>query len=221
MANILIVEDEKSIRDLISLTLQMDNHTSTGTDNGEDALTLIQDNYFDLILLDIMIPKINGIELLPKILDKQMPVIFLTAKSSLQDKILGLRLGADDYITKPFEPLELLARIDVALRKNSFNNKSQENIITYYHLEIYPLQRLVKNNNIEVQLTAKEYSLFMEFIENKNTVLSRENLLNKIWGYEFYGETRTIDMHVKQIREKLQLKDYLKTIYKVGYKLKN
>lgn len=221
MANILIVEDEKSIRDLLSLTLQMDNHTAIDTDNGEDALTLIQNNYFDLILLDIMIPKINGIELLPKILDKQMPVIFLTAKSSLQDKILGLRLGADDYITKPFEPLELLARIDVALRKNSFNNKSQENIITYYHLEIYPLQRLVKNNNVEVQLTAKEYSLFMEFIENKNTVLSRENLLNKIWGYEFYGETRTIDMHVKQIREKLQLKDYLKTIYKVGYKLKN
>lgn len=221
MANILIVEDERSIRDLISLTLQMDNHTPTAIDNGEDALTLIQNNNFDLVLLDIMIPKINGIELLPKILDKEMPVIFLTAKSSLQDKILGLRLGADDYITKPFEPLELLARVDVTLRKNSFSNRIQGDIITYYHLEISPLQRVVKSKNKEVQLTAKEYNLFMEFIENKNTVLSRENLLNKIWGYEFYGETRTIDMHIKQIREKLGLKDYLKTIYKVGYKLKN
>lgn len=224
MYNILVVDDEKSIRDLILLTLTMENYSTFEADNGQTALDLIESENFDLILLDIMIPKINGIELLSKIKHKNIPIIFITAKSSLQDRIFGLKLGAEDYITKPFEPLELLARIEVILRRNTTtmhtHNSNENSILKFKDITVFPKERIVKNNEKEVTLTVKEFDLLTKFIENKNVVLSRETLLDSVWGYNFYGETRTVDMHVKQLREKLNLKEYLETIYKVGYKLK-
>ncbi|USR99838.1 response regulator transcription factor [Clostridium septicum] len=220
MANILIVDDEKSIRDLIVLTLKLENYSTMEASNGEIALNLINEFNFDLILLDIMLPKMNGLKLFQEIKHKKIPVIFLTAKCSLQDKILGLKLGAEDYITKPFEPLELLARIEVILRRKTNYYSDDTNILRFQHITILTNERIVKNNNNEISLTVKKYNLLVEFIKNINVVLSRECLLNTVWGYDFYGETRTVDMHVKQLREKLNLKNYLVTVYKVGYKLR-
>ncbi|NME84355.1 response regulator transcription factor [Clostridium sp. SM-530-WT-3G] len=216
---ILIVEDDIGIQGLIELTLQMEQYETDIAEDGEIAFNKIQHEHYDLILLDIMIPKIDGFTLIKMIEDKRIPVIFLSAKSQLQDKILGLKLGAEDYITKPFEPLELLARIEVVLRRT--NEDTIDNIIKYEHIIIHPNERLVKAYGKVVPLTVKEYNLLMMFANNINNVLTREVLLEKIWGYDFFGETRTVDMHVKQLRDKLDLKDYLKTVYKVGYILKS
>ena len=219
MIKILVVEDDSGIRDLIELTLNMESYITMTAEDGEEAFNKIQNEKFDLILLDIMLPKIDGFKLIRMIHDKSVPVIFLSAKSQVQDKILGLKLGAEDYITKPFEPLELLARIEVVLRRKK-SNKKEENIIKY-HLLIQTNKRLVKSNDVIVQLTLKEYNLLLTFLNNINNVLTREVLLEKIWGFDFYGETRTVDMHIKQLRAKLDLKEYLKTVYKVGYILKD
>ena len=217
---ILIVEDDIGIQGLIELTLRMENYETEIVDDGEKAFEIIQNSKFDLILLDIMIPKIDGFTLIKMIENKNIPVIFLSAKSQVQDKILGLKLGAEDYITKPFEPLELLARIEVILRRKN-RDVEDENIIKYHHIIIQPNERIVKSREKVVYLTVKEYNLLIMFINNINNVLTREVILEKIWGYDFFGETRTIDMHVKQLRDKLDLKDHLKTVYKVGYILKD
>lgn len=217
MANILVVEDEDSIRDLIKMTLSMENYTTEEADNGQSAFQMIQENTFDLILLDIMLPQMDGYQLLAKIKDKDIPVIFLTAKISLQDKVFGLKLGADDYITKPFEPMELLARIETVLRRC---RKVQKRGIKYRDIEINEQERTVKKDGKEISLTTKEFDLFLMLAENPNIVFSREQLLDKVWGYDYYGGTRTVDMHVKQLRQKLDLKDSLETVFKIGYKLK-
>ncbi|WP_373601173.1 response regulator transcription factor [Paraclostridium bifermentans] len=218
---ILIVDDEKSIRDLIDLTLTLENYTTFKASDGQMAYDMIESIDFDLILLDIMLPHIDGFELLSKIKHKNIPVIFLTAKSSVQDKVVGLKLGAEDYITKPFEPLELLARVEVILRRNNSFKDSQNSLLTYKNITISKCERVVKLNNKEITLTVKEFDLLVQFIENQNTVLSRDNILNSVWGYDYCGETRTVDMHIKQIREKLNLKHDLETVYKVGYKLRS
>ena len=220
MKKILIVEDDIGIQGLIELTLQMENYETEIVEDGESAFEKIENTKFDLILLDIMIPKIDGFTLMKMIEHKKIPVIFLSAKSQVQDKILGLKLGAEDYITKPFEPLESLARIEVVLRRKS-KEISEENIIKYHHIIIQTNERVVKSHDKNIYLTVKEYNLLVMFINNINNVLTREVLLEKIWGYDFLGETRTVDMHVKQLRDKLDLKDYLKTVYKVGYILKS
>ncbi len=219
MAKILIVEDDSTIRNLILLTLQMENYNAIAAEDGEVAISKLDEEDIDLILLDIMLPKIDGYGVLQKIQNKNIPVIFLTAKSSIQDKVMGLKLGADDYITKPFEPLELLARIEALLRRSRADKKKSE-AITFKHIMVLENERTVTMNNEEIYLTPKEFDLLLEFLNHKNIVLTREVLLNRIWGYDFYGETRTVDMHVKRLREKLNLKDYLQTMYKVGYKLK-
>lgn len=219
MIRILVVEDDLGISELIKLTLEMENYIVDVSYDGDIAFQKLQRENYNLILLDIMIPKIDGLTLITKIKDKNIPVIFLSAKSQLQDKVLGLKLGAEDYITKPFEPLELLARIEVVLRRNKVNYE-KENIIKYNHLEVNLNERVVKLNEDKIYLTVKEYNLLVVFLHNINNVLTRETLLEKIWGFDFYGETRTVDMHIKQLRDKLDLKDYLKTVYKVGYILK-
>ncbi|GAA0123581.1 response regulator transcription factor [Clostridium faecium] len=218
MAKILIVEDDSTIRNLILLTLQMENYDAIAAEDGEIAISKLDEEDIDLILLDIMLPKIDGYGVLHEIQKKNIPVIFLTAKSSIQDKVMGLKLGADDYVTKPFEPLELLARIEALLRRSKVDKKSEA--IVFKHIMVLENERTVTMDNEEIYLTPKEFDLLLEFLNHKNIVLTREVLLNKIWGYDFYGETRTVDMHVKRLREKLNLKDYLQTIYKVGYKLK-
>lgn len=224
MAKILIVDDERSIRELLRMTLSIENYETDEADNGESAYAMTIHTHYDLILLDIMLPKLDGYQLLQKLKARSIPIIFLTAKSSLQDKILGLKLGADDYITKPFEPMELLARIETILRRiQNFQTLTEDtdmNSLHFQDITMHVKERIVKKNTQEIVLTVKEYDLLKVFLENVNIVLSRDVLLDKIWGYDYYGGTRTIDMHVKQIREKLDLRQCLETVYKVGYKLK-
>lgn len=223
MARILIVEDEASIRELIKMTLSMEAHITEEADNGELAFDMIQKKEYDLILLDIMLPKMDGYQLLSKIKDKEIPVIFLTAKISLQDRVFGLKLGADDYIIKPFEPMELLARIESVLRRCRKQGDREERgdiDILYRNIRINERARSVTKDGVEIALTTKEFELFLMLVKNQNMVFSREQLLDQVWGYDYFGGTRTVDMHIKQLRQKLDLKEGLETVFKVGYKLR-
>lgn len=215
MINILIIEDDLPISNLIRLNLNMANYQSKAVYNGEDALSLINKENFDLILLDIMLPKIDGFTLFEKIKPKGIPVIFLTAKSSVTDKVYGLRAGADDYITKPFEGIELLARIDNVLRH--YHKKSD--LLIFDDIEIQLEEMIVKKSGKIIELTVKEFELAVYFIKNKNVVLARERLVREIWGYDYIGDSRTIDNYVQKLRKKLDWKDRVKTVFKLGYRL--
>lgn len=215
MINILVVEDDLPISNLIKLNLNMASYESKAAYNGEDALKLIEKENFDLILLDIMLPKTDGFKLLEKIKPKGIPVIFLTAKSSVTDKVYGLRAGADDYITKPFEGIELLARIDNVLRH--YHKKA--NSLVFGDIEIQLEEMLVKKSGELIDLTVKEFELAVYFIKNKNIVLTRERLVQEVWGYDYLGDSRTIDNYVQKLRKKLDWKDKVKTIFKLGYRL--
>ena len=211
---ILVVEDEEAIRDLIAINLSLVGYEVFTVENGLDAKEFLENSIVDLILLDVMIPGIDGFSLIEKIKKYNIPIIFVTAKESVLDRVKGLRLGADDYIVKPFETIELLARIEVVLRRYN-----QDNNIRFKNIEVDTNQRIVKVDDKEVYLTAKEYDLLILFLKNKNMALSREQILDKVWGFEYGGETRTVDIHVQRIREKLDLKSSIKTVFKVGYRL--
>ena len=217
MKKVLVVEDQVAIRELISINLEMAGYEVTQAGDGEVALNYIENTLFDIILLDIMLPKFDGFSIIPKINDKGIPVIFVTAKDDVVDKVKGLKLGADDYITKPFESIELLARIESVLRRCG----KTEEVIKVQSLEIFPEQRVIRNNGEIIDITLKEYELLMLFLKNKNIALSREQILERVWGYDYFGETRTVDIHVLRIREKLNLKDCIKTVYKVGYRFED
>lgn len=212
---ILVVEDEASIRDLISINLQLVGYEVFTAEDGIMAEEFLEKQRVDLILLDVMIPGIDGFSLIEKIKKHNTPVIFVTAKESVLDRVKGLRLGADDYIIKPFETMELLARIEVVLRRYNKN----DNHIKFKNIEVDTKQRIVKLNNEEIYLTIKEYELLILLLKNKNIALSREQILEKVWGFEYGGETRTVDIHIQRIREKLDLKNNIKTVFKVGYRL--
>ena len=212
---ILVVEDEAPIRDLISINLQLVGYEVFTAEDGIVAENFLEKQKVDLILLDVMIPGIDGFSLIEKIKKHNIPVIFVTAKESVLDRVKGLRLGADDYIIKPFETIELLARIEVVLRRYHKNN----NIIKFKNIEVDTKQRSVKLNDKEVYLTVKEYELLVLLLQNKNIALSRDQILDRVWGFEYGGETRTVDIHIQQIREKLDLKNNIKTVFKVGYRL--
>lgn len=212
---ILVVEDEAAIRDLISINLSLVGYEVFTSEDGLEAKEFLEKNKVDLILLDVMIPGLDGFSLIEKIKKYNIPIIFVTAKESVLDRVKGLRLGAEDYIVKPFETIELLARIEVVLRRY---NKDSNNI-RFKNIEVDTNQRVAKVNGKEVYLTAKEYDLLILFLQNKNMALSREQILDRVWGFEYGGETRTVDIHVQRIREKLDLKDSIKTVFKVGYRL--
>lgn len=212
---ILVVEDEAPIRDLISINLQLVGYEVFTAEDGIVAENFLEKQKVDLILLDVMIPGIDGFSLIEKIKKHNIPVIFVTAKESVLDRVKGLRLGADDYIIKPFETIELLARIEVVLRRYHKNN----NIIKFKNIEVDTKQRSVKLNDKEVYLTVKEYELLVLLLQNKNIALSRDQILDRVWGFEYGGETRTVDIHIQRIREKLDLKNNIKTVFKVGYRL--
>ncbi|MEJ8553804.1 response regulator transcription factor [Tepidibacter sp. Z1-5] len=217
MEKILIVEDDLGISDLIKLNLNMIGYKTKQSYDGEEALKLIETEKFDLIILDVMLPKLDGFSIMERINNMGIPVIFLTAKDSLSDRVKGLKLGADDYIVKPFEAIELLARIEVILKR--YGKKSD--ILKFKDLEVFSEERIIKKSDQIVDLTAKEFDLLKILIENKGIALSREQILEKVWGYEYMGETRTVDMHVQKIRKKLNLVKEIKTIYKVGYRLED
>lgn len=215
--NVLIVEDDEPISNLIKLNLNMVGYECTQVFNGSDVFPLIKKKSFDLIILDIMLPGEDGFSLIKKISPLNIPVIFLTAKNTINDKVLALKSGGDDYIVKPFESIELIARIEAVLRRYSKNST----YLTIKDIIIQEKERVVIKNNTPINLTLKEFELLLMLTKNKNIALSRDYLLEKIWGYEYIGETRTVDTHIQKIRSKLDLFDILKTVYKIGYRLED
>ncbi len=216
MNKILIVEDEIAIRELIKIGLESGGYKCETASDGEVAADLIEKNQYDLVLLDIMLPQIDGYELLEYIKQIQdIPVIFITAKGQTKDKIKGLKSGSDDYITKPFVMEELLARVEAVLRR--YNKLSE--LINIDNILINSVARIVKKDGIKVELTPKEFDLLMLLVQNKNTALYREVIFEKVWGEELEFETRTLDLHIQRLRKKLDWKDKIKTVYRIGYML--
>lgn len=214
---ILIVEDDVNISKIIKMNLNLVNYDTVEVFDGLEAFNIIKKEKFDLILLDVMIPGLDGFTLMEKIQSYEIPVIFLTAKNSVIDKVNGLKLGAEDYMVKPFEAIELLARIETVLRR--FGNEVK-------HLEFKNIMMLLDKREVTcegapVDLTPKEYDLLLVLMKNKNIALSREQILDQVWSEYYYGETRTVDMHIKSLRKKLNLQDHIKTIYKIGYRLED
>ena len=219
---ILVVDDEKEIRDLVGIYLSNENFKVIKAANGLDALDISEKNEVDLIILDIMMPNMDGIEACMKIReDKNMPIIMLSAKSEDMDKIMGLTTGADDYVIKPFSPGELMARIRAVLRRIDVTDEQKKNVIRYPQLEIYIADYKVKVKGEHTNLTRKEIEILWLLACNPNKVFSRGNLLDSIWGYDYCGDYRTVDTHIKRLRAKLNLKDQyiwdIKTIWGVGY----
>lgn len=218
MANILIVEDEEPIRELLKMNLTMVGHTVESTDNGMSAFNLLCSNSYDLMLLDLMMPKLDGLSLLKKISSKEIPVIIITAKDNIQDKIKGYNLGADDYLVKPFDSMELILRVNALLKRCAPASKCNNSLHIFDNVAVDLDKRTVHVSDIELSLTLKEFELLKELLINKNIVLSRETLLSNVWGYDYLGNTRTIDMHIQKLRAKLNT-DRIKTVFKMGYKL--
>jgi len=215
MIKILIVDDEKPINDLIEMNLSEAGYICTSAYDGIEACDILENERFDLVLLDIMLPGANGYEVLDYIKPLNIPVIFLTAKGSTEDKVKGLKLGADDYLTKPFEIVELLARVESILRRAG---KTQTEI-EVDDIIIDTRSRSVRRGSREIALTMKEFELLLLFARNKNIALFRETLYENVWGSDFMGDSRTVDLHVQRLRKKLHWEDKIKAIYKVGYRL--
>ncbi len=214
MAEILIVEDEELINNLIKENLVLAGHACTQIYDGQMALEAIRTHTYDLVLLDIMLPGCSGYDILPKC--KDIPVIILTARDGVYDKVKGLNRGAEDYIVKPFDMLELIARVNVVLRRNA---GSQKEIFELGKLCVDLQSHKISLDGKEVLLTLKEYELLEYFIRNRNIALTRERLIEQVWGYDYEGDSRTVDVHVASIRRKLDLGKQLKTVYKLGYRL--
>lgn len=215
MHKILIVEDEAPISNLIRMNLSRAGYCCKCAFDGEDALNKIEEEHFDLIMLDIMLPVMNGHEVLEYVKELGIPVIFLTAVSTVEDKVRGLREGADDYITKPFEIIELLARVEAVLRRY---NKAEQ-VITLLDIEIDIPSRVVIQKGKQVMLTLKEFDLLLLFARNKNVALYRDTIYEHVWDSEYLGNSRTIDLHVQRLKKKLDWDKEIIPVYKVGYKL--
>ena len=218
MKKILIVEDESSISDFVKLELEYEGYQVSIKEDGREGLKEALENDYDLIILDIMLPSMNGFEICRRLKrEKNTPVIMLSAKDSVTDKVNGLQIGADDYIPKPFAIEELLARINAIFRRvDSLDN----HIVKFKDLVINRNSRTVSRNDKEINLTNKEYELLMILIDNKDKVVTRDELLEKIWGYEYEPETNVTDVYVRYLRSKLNNKnkeEYIQTIRSVGY----
>ncbi|MCI8494207.1 MAG: response regulator transcription factor [Lachnospiraceae bacterium] len=217
MIKILIVEDDPNIAKLMEATVAIGGYDSEVCSNGSEAFEKIERTNYDLILLDVMLPDMSGFEIMKKRTNTESPVIFITAKQELTDKVRGLRLGAEDYIVKPFEAMELLARIEVILRRV----KRTERVYHYGDISVNVEEHTCKCGGEEVYLTPKEFEVLVFFIQHKDVAISRDRLLAAVWGFEYEGESRTIDIHIQQLRKKLNLKDRLVTIPKLGYRLES
>lgn len=216
MPKILIVEDDQTISKLIAASLSISGYESIPCFDGEEAIhTIKNDPHIDLILLDIMLPKMDGFQVMESIRPLGIPVIFLTAMGDVSERVKGLKSGAEDYIVKPFEPLELLARIEIVLRRFHRDRKSLEFKDTTVNLE----ERSVRKDGTLVELTPKEYELLVLFLKHPNVALTRDKILDDVWECSANIETRTVDNHVQRLRKKLGLEECLKTVFKVGYRL--
>lgn len=214
---ILIVDDEPLIREVIKEYSLIEDYEVVEAENGIQALEIVEKELIDIIVLDIMMPKLDGYSTLKKIKEKRnIPVILLSARKEEYDKLIGFELGSDDYLTKPFSPKELMARIKAILRRT----KKEIDQFKYKDLIVDFKGHSIKIKDKEIKVTPKEYDLLCYFIKNQNTALSREQLLTKIWGYDFYGDDRTIDTHIKMLRNSLgKYRDIIVTVRGMGYKL--
>ncbi len=212
MAKILVVDDELPINRLICKNLTLVGHNCESAFDGVSGLEMIKSLRPDLVVLDVMLPGISGFDIMK--LQADVPVIFVTAKTGLEDRLKGLSLGADDYIVKPFEMAELIARVQAVLRRT----KNDDNTFSFDDIVIDFQRRYVSKGGNNVFLTPKEYALLELLVVNRNLALSREKILQKVWEYDYCGDTRTVDVHIQQIRQKLGIKDRIKTVFKVGYR---
>lgn len=215
MIKILIVDDEKPICDLIDMNLSAAGYLCVAVQDGLAAIDEIERNPFDLVLLDIMLPGADGYDVMEYIKPYKVPVIFISARHEVKDRVKGLKLGADDYLIKPFDVTELLARVEAVLRRYNKTDKT----ITLGDVEIDVDARRVMRNGSPVALTSKEFDLMLLFVENRNIALFRENLYERVWDDEYLANSRTLDLHVQRLRRKLGWEKNLVAVYKVGYRL--
>ena len=215
MIEILIVEDEKPISDLLKLSLTQNGYHCTCVYDGLTAADTIDRDIFDLILLDEMLPDLSGFELMDYIRDLGIPVIFLTAKTDVSDRVMGLKMGAEDYVVKPFEVLELLARVENVLRRHG----KLEAVIYVGGLEINTLSMQVLRSGEEIILTRKEYELLLLFAQNVGVVLSKMTIYERVWGGEYPENTRTVELHIQRMKKKVGWDDRIKPVYGMGYRL--
>lgn len=226
---ILVVDDEEHILELIKFNLEREGYEVVLCDNGEDSISIIREEKIDLVVLDLMLPGMDGSEVCSKIRGvekfKTLPIIMLTAKGKEEDRISGLELGADDYITKPFSVRELIARIKAVLRRSEGTGKKKEvaKVISVDNLIIDTEQHKVTIDGNVIELTLKEFELLKTLSQNRGKVLTRNFLLDEVWGYDYFGETRTVDVHIRHLRRKIgddDLNRYIETVRGVGYKFK-
>jgi len=228
MANILIADDNRQITSILSEYARKENFVPFLAYDGEEALRLFSENEFDIVLLDVMMPKKDGFEVCREIRrSSNVPIIMITARGEDFEKIMGLDIGADDYIVKPFAPGEVMARIRAILRRmdRSSENTGQDEVFTYDNLTIRLDSFSVSIDGEELPLTKKEIELLWLMVTHQNRVFTRENLLNRVWGYEYYGDSRTVDSHIKRLRSKLDEFEHpawqIKTVWGVGYKFES
>ncbi len=215
MIRILIVEDEKPISDLMKLSLSKAGYSCVCAYDGAEAANLLEEDGFDLVLLDVMLPAVSGFELMEYIQPMGVPVIFITAKNSLDDRVKGLRMGAEDYIVKPFEVMELLARVEVVLRRY----KKTEDILQIGDLTIDLRSFHVQRGEEPIPLTKKEWDLMLLFVQNPGAALYRETIYERVWGGEYPIGSRVVDLHIQRLRKKLGWEERLQTVNRVGYRL--
>lgn len=215
---VLIVEDEEAIGRLLTMNLKMADYETVWFQDGQEAVdSFAKDHRFDLALLDVMVPGMDGFAVMEFLKPYGIPVIFLTAKDDIGSKVQGLSGGAEDYMVKPFEMLELLLRMEKVLARA---NKT-EDILHVLNMEINTIEHSVRQNGVEVSLKPMEFELLVVLAKNKNRAISRENLLRMVWGTDYMGETRTVDVHIGQLRKKLKLGEQIKTVSKLGYRLED
>ena len=214
--NILIIEDDASISNLIVTTLVREGYSCEAASDGRRGLELYETGRFDLILLDLMLPMISGYDLLETIRNGDTPVIVISAMNQVQDRIKGLKMGADDYLSKPFQVGELVARIESVLRRV---NKASP-VIKCGDVSVNTESRVVTKDGVQIELTAKEFDLLVIFVQNKNVALSRSYLYESVWHDWYNGDTRTLDNHVQRLRKKLDWADTIETVFRIGYRLK-
>lgn len=225
--HILVVEDEPSIATLITYNLKQSGYTTDVANNGRKALQMVENQHYDFIVLDLMLPEIDGYEVCQTIRqnDNDVPILMLTAKTEEDDKVLGLKMGADDYLTKPFSPKELVARIEAIMRRMKKAEKKQHEpiVIGDLKIDVSNFQVFVKDEKIE--LTKKEFEVLVYLVQRRETIVSRDELLHSVWGYDYVGDTRTVDMQVSRLRDKIEEDSknpkYIKTVWGLGYKVED
>lgn len=225
MASILVVEDEVQLARLMELELKHEGYQAVVEYNGKNALQRLKEDHFEVVLLDIMLPELDGLEVCQKIREfSDIPIVMVTAKDAVPDKVEALDMGADDYITKPFAIEELLARIRALLRRKNDHDEDELEVLKVSDLFIYKDEYRVERNNKEIELTKKEYDLLVYLVENKGIVLSREDILSSIWGYDYLGETNVVDVYIRYLRSKIDDpfdEKLIKTVRGVGYVLRS